>query len=231
MDKFPVAKIDVNIPLFELEPQATVRESTPAAIALNLGAVAMEFARVERVPRYDKDTRENDAEHSYMLGLVATELAATLYGDTLDAGLVSQFAAVHDLIELKTGDKATFHYSAEQMAEKEIDEHAALAELLERLSPHTRRLVFDYEQQAVPEARFVKAVDKLLPVIVDILGEGKKIMGEDYNVHTSEELLASHLQLYGRIADKFGKEFPDIVSALGLLYQLFELEFETTQSH
>jgi 5'-deoxynucleotidase YfbR-like HD superfamily hydrolase len=225
MEKFPIPKIDLNVALFELEPQVIEREWSPATTALTLGGVAIEFARVERVPRYDKESRENDAEHSYMLALVASELATSFYSDRLNAGLVSQFAIVHDLIELVTGDKATFHYSAQDMADKEIDEHAVLEGLLERLPPHTRRLLDSYEQQSLPEARFVKAVDKLLPVVVDILGEGRKIMNEDYNVHTAEELLASHLKLYGRISEKFEQEFPDIVSALGMLYELFELEF------
>jgi hypothetical protein len=46
-----------------------------ANIALSLGKVAMEFARVRRVPRYGDGERESDVEHSYMLALIAPELA------------------------------------------------------------------------------------------------------------------------------------------------------------
>lgn len=223
MDKFPVAKIEQSIPLFELEVQPP-RELAPASIALQLGSIAIEFAQIERVPRYDETSRESDVEHSFMLAMVAGELATSLYPRSMDVGLVSQYAVVHDLIELMTGDKATFHYSAEQMAQKQVDEHAALEALLEKLPPHTRQLLKNYEDQLDPEARFVKAVDKLLPVVVDILGPGRKVMNEDYGVYSSEQLLASHQKLHGRIADKF-KEFPEIVSAHAMLCELFELEF------
>jgi len=77
-----------------------------AQIVYDLGSMAMRFARVERVPRYDEHSRENDAEHSFMLALVAPELAATYYSE-LDVGLVAQFSTVHDLIELETADVAT----------------------------------------------------------------------------------------------------------------------------
>lgn len=224
MDVFPIAKIEQNIPLFELEPDPQYPVFHPAETALQLGSLAIEFSRVERVPRYDEESRESDVEHSFMLALVASELARSLYPGQLDVGLVSQYAVVHDLIEIMTGDKATFHYSAEDMAQKEIDEHAALNALLERLPPHTRQLLADYELQLDPEARFVKAVDKLLPVVVDILGPGQKVMNEDYDVHTTDQLIASHQKLHGRIAEKF-KEFPEVVSAHGLLCELFELEF------
>lgn len=225
MEKFPVAKIDLNE---RTERQEVISIPNTAAITLELGAVAIEFSRVERVPRYDETSRESDVEHSYMLALVASELAERLFPGILDSGLVSQFAIVHDLIELLTGDVATFHHTAEQMAAKQETEHAALARLMERLPAHTRELLYAYELQKAPEARFVKAVDKLLPVVVDILGPGQKVMNEDYNVHTSEELEVSHKQLHGRIARSFGLEFPQVTDAHALLCELFELEFETT---
>src|SRR6187402_153736 len=124
MEKYPVAKIDSN----KLQTAETTIEpeypSSPASVALELGALAMKFSRVERMPRYDEKTRENDAEHSFMLALVATELSEHLYPGKLNLGLVSQYAMVHDLIEVKTGDVATFHHSAEDMATKQAVEHA-----------------------------------------------------------------------------------------------------------
>ncbi len=227
MEVFPITKIDLD----HESKTAELRETSPintAAIALELAALAIEFSRVERVPRYDETSRENDVEHSYMLALVASELAERLFPGVLDPGLVSQLANVHDLVEIITRDFATFHYTAEQMAEKQELEHAALPRLLERLPPHTRQLVIIYEEQKVPEARFVKVIDKLLPVGVDILGPGKKVMNEDYNVHTAEELELGHRQLHGRIANSFGDEFPQITEAHALLCELFELEFEST---
>lgn len=227
MENFPVAKIDQNkvlAPEIATEPEHV---SYPTSIALELGALAMKFARVERVPRYDEKSRENDAEHSYMLALVAPELAERIFPGRFNLGLISQYAIAHDLIETKTGDVATFHHSAKDMEAKRLIEHAALEELLQELPPYTAMILREYEAQEKPEARWTKACDKLLPVIVDILGPGKKVMQEDYGVTTSEELTESHAKLHGRIAESF-KEFPQIVEVHKLLCELFELEFEVT---
>lgn len=152
-----------------------------------LADVAMRFARVSRVPRYDEVSRENNAEHSFMLSLVATELAKQYFPD-LNPGLVSQFATVHDLVELKTGDLATFSVSDQQLQSKAEMEHLAVEELCRELPPYTGHLLRIYEEQSVPESRFVRFVDKLLPVIVDILGPGSKVMHEDYETFTHEQL-------------------------------------------
>lgn len=228
MEKLFVSKIDQNIGQNNETIATSEFSSSSASVAMELGALAMKFSRIERVPRYDEKTRENDAEHSFMLSLVATELAVKLYPGELNLGLITQYAMVHDLIEVKTGDVATFHHSAEDMALKQQIEHAALEELLEELPPYTAMLLKQYEQQADRESRFVRAVDKLLPVIVDILGSGKKVMNEDYGVYSAVDLEASHEKLHSRIARSF-KEFPSVVEAHEQLCELFKLEFESTQ--
>jgi 5'-deoxynucleotidase YfbR-like HD superfamily hydrolase len=195
-----------------------------AEIGLTLGKAAMDFSRVERVPRYASGERESDAEHSFMLALVAPELAVALELP-LDIGLVSQYATVHDLIELKTNDVATFLFSEDDQLQKELDEQAALRELLSELPPHTGMMVARYESQREPEARFVRYVDKLLPVVVDILGPGKKVMREDYGVTNRAMLEQCHNELHERLVKKFGGEFPEIDMAHEVLCNLFLTQF------
>lgn len=195
-----------------------------AAIALQLGKIAMDFSFIERVPQFANGERENDAEHSYMLALVAPELAAALE-IPLDIGLVSQFAIVHDLIELKTGDVATFILSKEQLQRKEYVEHAALGALVRELPPHTAHMLVRYETQTEPEAKFVRSVDKLLPLVVNIVGEGVRVMKEDYSIDTPALLQKSHQKLNTRIIEMFGEEFPEIGLAHQLLCELFESQF------
>lgn len=200
---------------------------TSASVILELGGLAMRFARIERVPRYDETHRESDVEHSYMLALVASELAYMLYPGTLNPGLVSEYAIVHDLIEIKTGDVATFQIDTVDLLQKEQTEHAALESLLDELPPRTRTILYDYEQQADLESRFVRAIDKLLPIVVDVLGAGRTVMNEDYTVHSSAELGAAHDRLRMRMAERFS-EFPQILSDHSLLCELFEMEFAAT---
>lgn len=189
--------------------------------SLELGQLAMQFARVDRVPRYADGERESDVEHSFMLALVAPELAQSLELP-LDLGLLSQFSIVHDLIELKTNDVATFLLSESELRTKEAAEAAALEQLLEELPPYTARLLEKYEQQDEPEARFVRFVDKLLPIIVDIVGDGKRVLRDDYNIRSTEELFHAHHNLHQRLERKFGDEFPEISRAHSELCRLAE---------
>jgi len=228
MEVLRVSKIDLNKTEEVLPIEKQVERLSAANVAFQLGGLAIKFAQIERTPRYTETERENDAEHSFMLALVANELSALLYPD-LDNGKVSQYAIVHDLIETITGDVATFKISTEDLILKQQREHDALNTLLKTLPPHTAQLLSSYERQDSREARFVKAVDKLLPVITDIIGPGAQVMIEDYNVTTSEDLKVSHKALHSRIATTF-EEFPSIVSAHRILCDLFEAEFEAAST-
>ncbi len=167
-----------------------------------LAHTAIRFAAVERVPRYTSETRENDAEHSFMLGLVAQEIATTYFPE-LDAGLVSQFSIVHDLIELQTGDVATFSLSKDQMSQKVTNEKNALDAVCSQLPRHTALLLRVYEEQELPEARFVRFIDKLLPVLVDIFGPGSQVMHEDYKTYSHESLEIAETALRKRFESMF----------------------------
>lgn len=201
------------------------RGAKAAQISYDLGTVAMMFSHIERVPRYADGERENDAEHSYMLALVAPEIAEALELP-LDTGRISQFAIVHDLVELKTGDMATFLFSKSEQDSKELTERAALEQLLMELPPHTSHLLARYESQAEPEARFVRYADKLLPLVIDTIGCGERVMREDYSVTSIEALRHCHALLHERIVAKFGNEFPELDLAHALLCELFEISYE-----
>jgi 5'-deoxynucleotidase YfbR-like HD superfamily hydrolase len=203
-------------------------EEEAAQTAYHLGVLAMRFARVERVPRYDEHSRENDAEHSFMLSLVATELAATYYSE-LDVGLVAQYSTVHDLIELETGDVATFALDDTALAAKESAEHTKIETICGKLPPYTRRLLVRYELQLDPEARFVRLVDKSLPLISDIAGPGRKVMEEDYGIYTAEQLDANEDRFSARLRERFPeKELEFIHAVRDLLAERFSAEFAET---
>lgn len=197
--------------------QADVRA---ARITLALSSVAMRFASIERVPRYEPERRENDAEHSFMLALVAPELAHAFYPQ-LDAGLVHQYATYHDLIELETDDVATFLLDDKALAVKKAKEHAALKRLTDRLPPHSARMILAFEKQADPESRLVSCVDKLVPPAVDILGYGVQAMREDYQIDSIAKLNVAQANVRDRVAAKYGDEFPEIIDIHTLLIQTF----------
>src|SRR5579862_8282434 len=77
---------------------------------------------LRRSPLAAADRRENDAEHSWHLALMAVVLAE--YADEpVDLGRVIQLVVVHDLVEIHAGD--TFLYDDVMVASQPDREHAA----------------------------------------------------------------------------------------------------------
>lgn len=171
---------------------------------LQISGLVIDFAAIERVPRYCKFKRENDAEHSLMLALAGVEIASE-YFPGFDTGLIGKLALVHDFPELKTGDVATFDITDEELRQKHQNEARNVSILLKELPPHIGDLLTIYEEQELPEAEFVKHVDKLLPNAVNIKGGGLQVMSEDYKVSTTSEFFAKNETLETRFKKTFGK--------------------------
>ncbi len=171
---------------------------------LYLSRLAVKFASVTRAPRQPDGTKESDVEHSYHLGLSATELAATYFPD-LDAGLVAQFSLIHDLPELHIGDTPTFNITDEDRAKKEQAEKAALAQLLGELPPHTAKLLERYERQEDPEARFVRFVDKILPALMVVASGTASMFKDDYKLTS----LLSLQEIRSKETARLQSLFPD----------------------
>lgn len=174
-----------------------------AAVCRQLVRLSMDFAAIGRAPRYCPERKENNAEHSFMLSLVATELARQFRPD-LDPGLVAQLSLVHDLPEIPAGkDTPTFLLDEAAVETKAKQEAEDTLELVPTLPPYIGKLLVRYEAQIEPESRFVRMTDKKLPVTVDLLGQGKQVMAEEYNIHTSEQLAVSEENLSRRLRHMF----------------------------
>lgn len=215
-----------RFPIIDSERKASAARSI-AAMAIKTSTLTDNFSAVERIPRYADGKRENDVEHSYMLAVAAPEIAASLELE-LDDSLIRRYALVHDLLEVKVGDVATFDLSPKQLAEKERREHAAKQELLSELPPLTAADLVAYEAQDSREAIFVRMVDKLLPIAVDITGDGVRVVREDYGVQDHQQLIEAHNHLHARIYEKFAQDFPDLVAAHAVLCEMFEDQYIET---
>jgi putative hydrolases of HD superfamily len=129
---------------------------------------------VERRNRLaDGTRRENTAEHSWHLGIAALVLAP-FASEPIDIGTAVAMALVHDIVEIDAGD--TFAYDdSEGAATKQAREEAAADRLFGLLPTATGRRFRDlwdeYERGDTPEARFVMAIDRLAPMMLN-LAEG-----------------------------------------------------------
>ena len=116
-----------------LATEESIRRSRQiAGLAIQCAKITFDFEEVYRIPRTPNGERESDVTHSFMLEMAAPEIARVLKLP-LDRDKIRRFAHVHDMLEIKVGDVATFDLTPEQFAEKERIEQAALEELLQEL--------------------------------------------------------------------------------------------------
>lgn len=148
-----------------------------AHMALQLARLSSRLALEERtLVNHPTGRAENVAEHSHMLALVAPAIAEAFYPQ-LDAGLVSRFATVHDVVEAYVGDTTTHKITEEELKLKQEREAKGLEQLLIEYSwlSNFTRLVEQYEAQEIPEARFVRIIDKWMPILVHFSDGGKTL--------------------------------------------------------
>jgi putative hydrolase of HD superfamily len=121
----------------------------------------------------DASRRENSAEHSWHLAMMAVLLEEHApEGVALER--VLRMLLVHDLVEIDAGD--TFAYSVEGYRDKEARERAAAARLFSILPPDQaaalRALWEEFEAEETPEARYAVALDRLQPFLHNLHTEG-----------------------------------------------------------
>lgn len=195
-----------------MERRAELNTDKSISDVVALGCFAARFALVERATQKVDGTKENDTEHSYMLGLIAVHLATKFYPD-LDTGLVVKFALIHDAPEVIVGDTPTFAITAEQRAAKESAEEAAAKELIASLQKPWGELLERYEQQEEREARFVRLVDKMMPALMHIHGDGRATFKDSYGIKTEEQFWAARDNRAQELRDQY-PEFPEIHDVL-----------------
>lgn len=119
------------------------------------------------------DRRENDAEHSWHLALMAVLLAE--YSDEpIDVGHTVALVLVHDLIEIYAGDTPLYDAAA---GASQQEREASAADRLFALLPEDqalrmRTLWDEFEDRQTAEARFAKSMDRLQPLLLNWMARG-----------------------------------------------------------
>jgi putative hydrolase of HD superfamily len=140
---------------------------------LDLQHFLLQFRNVERISYLPGQTerRENDVEHSYMLAMAAWFLAP--FFPELNPDKAIRYALAHDLVEVYAGDTYTFA-TDESIATKKQREHEALMRIKQDW-PDFSDLVASieaYENRTDAEAKFVYALDKIMPIMLNFLSKG-----------------------------------------------------------
>lgn len=121
----------------------------------------------------DGTRRENDAEHSWHLALMAM-IFYEYANRAVDLARVIKMALVHDLVEVYAGD--TFAYDDEGNAGKEAREMAAADKLFSILPEdqglEIRELWEEFDRMETADAKYAAAIDRMQPFVNNYMTGG-----------------------------------------------------------
>ena len=135
----------------------------------------------------DRSRRENDAEHSWHIAVMALvfEEFAVQKVNVLHA---VEMLLVHDLVEIYAGD--TFAYDVNGYKDKAQREQRAADKLFSQLPPeqgkYIRSLWEEFECRSTPDARYADCLDKLQPFLHNTFTEGHTWKAEDIRTVRSQ---------------------------------------------
>ncbi len=137
------------------------------------------------------DRYENSAEHSWQLAMLAASLVH--YAESpVDLNHVVFMLLVHDVGEIDTGD--TIAYAEGGWEERKLAERHAVQRIFGMLpTPQGERFLQlweEFEAGATAEARFANAVDRAMPVLLNLANHGQ----------SWRENGITHARVVGRVA-------------------------------
>jgi putative hydrolase of HD superfamily len=125
--------------------------------------------------------RETDTEHSYHLAMLGWYLCS--FFPHLNREKIIRYSLAHDLVEIYAGDVMAVGRTEQQEKAKSKKEAAALRKLESEWPDFgdMTSTIREYESQQDAESVFVKALDKILPMMHNIMSDGKT--WKEYNLN------------------------------------------------
>lgn len=135
----------------------------------------------------DGKRKENDAEHSWHLALMAVLLQEHMK-EKADLTKVMTMVLIHDLVEIDAGD--TYAYDekgAQTKREREVKAADRIFGLLpEDQGTYFRELWEEFENYETPEAKFAHLLDNFQPLLLNDASGGKS--WKEHGVHRSQPM-------------------------------------------
>ena len=136
---------------------------------------------------------ESSAEHSFDLAMWVWILSPYL-PKNLDLPRTMKLVLLHDLVEIYAGD--TFFFDHKKRKTKKMREDRAAKKLFAQASPELKKeftkLWREFETSKTKEARVAKSVDRLQPILQNILTGGYSWRKH----HITEEFIQDHKKQY-----------------------------------
>jgi len=120
------------------------------------------------------DRYENSAEHSWQLALLAISLER-FATSPVDMNRVVRMLLIHDIGEIDTGD--TIVFAEDGWADRKAAELNAVKRIFSLLPEEQSADFFalwqEFERAKTPEALFAHAVDRAMPVLLNLANQGQ----------------------------------------------------------
>ncbi len=138
-----------------------------------------------------EDRKENDAEHSWHLAILAM-LLSEYAAQPVDVLHVMKMVLIHDVVEIDAGD--TYCYDSEGYKSK-ADREEKAAQRIFGLLPDDQREEFytlwrEFEDSETNDARFAAMLDRLQPIMLNYTKGGRS--WQEHGIH-KEQVLARNL--------------------------------------
>jgi putative hydrolase of HD superfamily len=122
----------------------------------------------------DDNRFENSAEHSWHITLTA-QILHQYAVEKVDITRVMSMLVIHDIVEIDAGDMFAFS-GQKNLAEQEEKEVAAATRIFgllpDKQFQHYKQLWLEFENAETMDARFAKAIDRILPLLQNMRNEG-----------------------------------------------------------
>ena len=140
----------------------------------------VEIDKLKQVARQtlliDGERRENSAEHSWHIAVLAPLLVEYAPDPAIDLTRVMEMALIHDIVEIDAGD--TYCYDPEAGLDKAERETAAAARVFGLLPEDQGRrfksLWEEFEARQTSAARFAAALDRIQPLVHNFMTAGRQ---------------------------------------------------------
>ena len=133
----------------------------------------------------DGSRKENDAEHSWHLALMAVILSEYA-NEEIDVLRVISMVLIHDIVEIDAGD--TYAYDStgnETKRERELSAAERIFNILPKdQALYMRSLWDEFEERITPESKFANMLDRVQPLTLNDASKGKA--WTEHNVKLSQ---------------------------------------------
>ncbi|SDP01217.1 putative hydrolases of HD superfamily [Mucilaginibacter sp. OK268] len=166
---------------------------------------------------FNSDRRENDAEHSWHLAVMAMVLARHA-NESVDTLKVIKMLLIHDVVEIDAGD--VFLYDT-VINHTNTEAERKAAERIFGLLPPEQTEEFtaiweEFEAGETPEAKFARAMDRLEPLLQDVSNNG--VVWREHNISYDKVVQKNSIIQYGsQTLWDFGKSLIDELAEKGIL--------------